>query len=89
MQGMGRKIWAVLGISLGGVLRGGEALKGFWGRGGGCGGARLLFLEFFLDFSIGLALSGSWFFRNIAGEYFWPFLPIGFQYKVFSCWSLG
>ena len=38
MQGMGRKIWAVLGILLafcwgillGGVLGVGEALKGFW-----------------------------------------------------------
>ena len=29
MQGMGRKIWAVLGILLGG-LGVGEALKGFW-----------------------------------------------------------
>ncbi len=33
----------------------------------------------FLDFSIVLFLLGSWFFRNIAGEYFWPFLPIEFQ----------
>ena len=29
MQGMGRKIWAVLGFLLGGVL-GWGALKGFW-----------------------------------------------------------
>ena len=36
------------------------------------------FLDF-LDFSIVLFLLGSWFFRNIAGEYFWPFLPIEFQ----------
>ena len=43
----------------------------------------------FLDFSIVLFLLGSWFFRNIAGEYFWTFLPVGFRMKVISCWSLG
>ena len=89
MQGMGRKIWAVLGILLGV----GEALKGFWrlcwgierGRKGCERGVRWLrrcsitiFLDF-LDFSIVLFLLGSWFFRNIAGEYFWLFLPIRFQ----------
>ena len=64
-------------------LAGSEALLGDSGAG------LLLFLWIFLDFSIGLALSGSWFFSNIAGEYFWTFLPVGFRMKVISYWSLG
>ena len=69
--------------AFGGIEVDREALRGgFWGLLGAWRWLRrcsiTIFVDF-LDFSIVLFLLGSWFFRNIAGEYFWTFLTVRFR----------
>ena len=83
-RGLLGNFWGRFGGVLAGLRRFGGGFEGLLGAWRWLRRCSITIFGVFLDFSIVLFLLGSWFFRNIAGEYFWMFLPVGFRMKVIS-----